>query len=405
MLKVLDIDEVLKILSESRMAFSSFDVNILESEGMILAEDVVSGCNVPDFRRSAVDGFAVRHDDLNGASESMPVILKKIEDIHMGKESLKDVLEDQCSYVPTGGMVPYGADAVVMMEYTDVIQDDEVIFYSQISPLQNIISIGEDISIGEVLLCKGRLITAYDIGSLASCGITSVKVYKKVKLGIISTGDEIIPYDETPKGGQVRDVNSHLLVSLLKKNYAESFFYGIIKDSLESLKHSLETALSECEIVIISGGSSVGERDYTIEAISSIEDSEILCHGIAIKPGKPTIVAKAHDKIIFGLPGNPLAVVFVYKSLVEKFIKFNYEMEEENMDFTLAEFSINYHKAKGREEFIPVKLEYKEGKIFAEPIMAKSNCIYCMSQASGFVSINKNLEGLHRGEIVKVIRI
>ncbi len=405
MLKVMDIDEVLDNLMDKRINLSSLEVEIIDSEGMVLAEDIISPCNVPNFRRSTVDGFAVRHNDLNGASESTPVILKKIEEIHMGKECLNDIIENKCSYVPTGGMVPDGADAIVVVELTDTLQDDEVIFYSQVSQLQNIISIGEDVTLGDILFNRGRLVTPYDIGVLASVGITKVKVFKKINVGIILTGDEIVPYDEEPEKGQVRDVNSHLLISLLKKNNSEIIYYGIIKDSLNTLKESIEKALKECNIVIISGGSSIGERDYTIEAISSIESSNILCHGISIRPGKQTIVAKVLDKTIFGLPGNPLAVAFVYKSIVEKFINYNYEIEDEVVDFVLAEFRINYHRAKGREEFMPVKLEYKEGKIFAEPIKEKSNVISCMSMASGFISINKNLEGLHKGEIVKVIKI
>ena len=405
MLKVMDIDEILESLKTQKIELSSLDKSIMDSEGMTLAEDIVSPCNVPDFRRSTVDGFAVRHEDLNGASESMPVIIKRIEDVYMGKEYLNTISENQCSYVPTGGMVPDGADGVVMVEFTDVIQDDEVIFYSQVSPLQNVISVGEDVDIGEILLNKGRIITPYDIGVVASVGITKVKVYEKIKLGIISTGDEIVSYDEIPKKGQVRDVNSHILVSLLKKKNCNVSFYGIIKDSLESLKETLENALNECQIVIISGGSSVGERDFTIQAISSIENVDIICHGLAIKPGKPTIIAKTGIKIIFGLPGNPLAVVFVYKSVVEKFLDLINNRDDDIVDFIHAEFTINYHKAKGREEFMPVRLEFKDGKIFAEPIMAKSNIISCISMADGFVSINKNLEGLHRGEIVKVTRI
>lgn len=405
MLKVMDIDEILENLKEQKIKLSCSEISIIDSDGMTLAEDIISPCNVPNFRRSTVDGFAVRHEDLGGASESIPVILKRIEDVQMGKECLNTVSENECSYVPIGGMIPDGADGVVMIESTDVIEDDEVIFYSQVSLLQNVISIGEDVGIGEILLNKGKTITSYDIGVLTSVGITKVKVYEKINIGIISTGDEIVPYDEIPQKGQVRDVNSHLLISLLKKKNCSVSFYGIIKDSLESLKEALGNALNQCQIVIISGGSSLGERDFTIQAISSTENVDVLCHGLAIKPGKQTIIAKTGDKTIFGLPGNPLAVAFIYKSVVEKFIDFNNDKEDDVIDFVLAEFTINYNKARGREEFLPVQLRFKEGKIFADPIMVKSNVISCMAMADGYVSINKNLEGIHKGELIKVNRI
>ncbi len=404
MLKVIDVEYAVESLRNHRFQLETCEVSIEEAEGRKLAEDVVSPCNVPHFKRSCVDGYAVKSSDVKGASESMPVILNKVEEVHMGFAPKKRIWENQCSYVPTGGMISEGADSVVMIENTDAVQDNEIIIYESISPLTNVISVGEDIEEEETLFYKDRVLTPYDIAVLASVGITSIKVYEKIKVGIISTGDEIVEHSQTPSLGEIRDINSHLLRALLKKARCDVSFYGIVKDSFMNLRKTLETAVYECDIVLISGGSSLGEKDFTIRAIASMKGVNILCHGIAVKPGKPTIIATVQDKAIFGLPGNPLAVTFIYKSIVEKFIHFN-NGSTEDIYYIPAEFTINYHKAKGREEFIPVKLFYQDGKTYAEPIMAKSNVISCMSKAHGYISISKNLEGIHKGESVKVMKI
>ena len=188
---------------------------------------------------------------------------------------------------------------------------------------------------------------------------------------------------------------------MLKEAGAEPYNYGIVKDNKEEIKNILEKSLKECDIVLISGGSSVGERDHTISAIESVEGSEILVHGLAIKPGKPTIIAKNGNKLIFGLPGNPFAVLAVFKVLIEQYISGFIEKER----FFQAVFSINYHKAMGRTEFLPVNMREENGELYVDPIMAKSSSVVALTKADGFISIEKNKEGIYRGEIVKVYEL
>ena len=399
--KIADLEDVLKILKEQKSEDICEEITIEESLGRILYEDILSDINIPHFDRSTVDGYAVHHKSVNGASEMMPIITKITEKIKMNSIPEKEIKTGESSYIPTGGMMPKGADSVVMMEYTEKLSENDVLIGKTVSPLENVNSTGEDIEKGELVLEAFRKIKAYDMGLLAALGIKNIKVLKKLKIGIISTGDEIIEYYEMPLPGQVRNSNSLSLYGMTERAGAVPYNFGIVKDDEEAVKKALNEALSKCDIVLISGGSSVGERDHTISAVESIPEAKVLVHGIAIKPGKPTIIARSGSKMIFGLPGNPFAVLVIFRTIIEKYINRFSEKEK----FVTALFDTNYHKAMGRSEFLPVKLEERDDEVYALPLRVKSSSVAVLAKADGFVIIEKNKEGLYSGEKIKVYEL
>lgn len=397
--KIADLEEVLSLLKEQKQREDYEEIPVEKALGRILCEDIRSDVNIPHFDRSTVDGYAVNHKSVNGASEMMPIMTKITEKIKMNSIPEKEVKTGESSYIPTGGMLPQGADSVVMVEYTEKLSDDDVLIGKTVSPLENVNSTGEDIEEGELVLKAFHKVKAYDMGLLAALGIKLIKVFRKTKVGIISTGDEIIEYYEKPLPGQVRNSNSLLLCGMTERAGAVPYNFGIVKDNMQEIKEVLNTALDKCNIVFISGGSSVGERDHTINAIESIENTEVLIHGIAVKPGKPTIIARNGEKLIFGLPGNPFAVLVIFKILIEKY-KFS-----EKEKFLSALFDTDYHKAMGRSEFLPVILKERDNEIYASPIRVKSSSVAAAAKADGFIIIEKNKEGIVKGEKIKVYEL
>lgn len=398
-------DETKKVICDNFQGELGFELLPLSMcTGRILFENIVSTVNVPSFRRSTVDGYAVYSKDIAGASESIPSILDLKGEIFMGEIASENIdFPGQCIYVPTGGMVPDGADCVLMIEYTDKLDEHTILANTPAAPLDNLVQIGEDIKKGEVVIKKGSKLRPYEIGALSSLGIDKIKVFKKPKIGIISTGDELIECSNIPVNGQIRDINSNLLYSQVIGKDAIPIKYGIIKDEYMLLKATVEKAIEECDIVLISGGSSVGAKDHTLKVIEEIGQPGILVHGIAVKPGKPTIVGKVKNKMIFGLPGHPLACAVIYNTLVSFYIdKLTCNNEKEY--FVKCEFEINYHKAKGREEYLPVTLENCEGTLIAKPVFGKSGIITGFSKAWGYIKIDKNIEGLNKGQLVDVYK-
>ncbi|KPU42739.1 molybdopterin molybdenumtransferase [Oxobacter pfennigii] len=375
-------------------------VNLDECTGRILYEDVISKEDVPAFKRSAVDGYAVFSKDVFGASESIPSMMNLKGEVLMGQVPVERIeFPGDCVYVPTGGMLPYGANSVVMMEYTERLDESTLLISNPAAPGENIIDAGEDIKTGEVAIKKGTRLRPYEVGVLSSLGFLNIKVSRKPKVAIISTGDEIVKADGIPKPGQVRDINTHLLYSLIMEDSGEPVVYGLIKDEFSLLKNTVEKALSECDAVIISGGSSVGKKDETVNVINSFEGPGVLIHGISVKPGKPTIVGKVRDKIIFGLPGHPLACAVMHRVIVSHYL--NSLTGHKLLEYPVTcTFNINYHKAKGREEYLPVMLDYDGDKIKATPVFGKSGLMTGFSKAWGYIRIEKNQEGIKEGQVV-----
>ncbi|WP_041711007.1 molybdopterin molybdotransferase MoeA [Clostridium pasteurianum] len=379
-------------------------IDIKECNGRVLSRDIVSPLNIPGFKRSMVDGYAVKFRDLQGASESMPSMLDLKGEVKMGKMPVKSLeFPGECMYIPTGGMLPEGTDSVIMIEYIDKMDDATVLANKSISFGENVLNEDEDVELGETVLKQGTLLRPYSISMLSSLGITKVPVFRKPKVGIISTGDEIVSPEKQPQPGEIRDINSYLIYSSVIEDGGQPILYGVIKDNYEELFTTVKKAVNECDLVLVSGGSSVGKKDETAKVIDELGNPGILFHGISIKPGKPTILGKIKDKPIFGLPGHPLSCAVVYRTLVRYLL--HAMMGFEDVDYPIpCKFSMNYHKAKGREEYLPVTINRIGEEYIATPILTKSAAISGFTKAWGYIKINKNVEGIYEHEKVYVYK-
>lgn len=389
-------------------------VALTECHGRILAADILSESNVPGFKRSTMDGYAVCHSDLLGAEKSKPCKLKLAGRVEMGRETHIRLHPGQCecAYIPTGGMLPEGADSVLMVEHTNtfekgkvtVLEDGVIEAYASTFASENIIFEDEDVKRGEVVLKKGKRIRPYEMGVLSSIGKTTIPVFKRLKIGILITGDEIVTPFEVPKPGQVRDINSYLMQGLICSTDSLPITYHIKSDDLEQIYTAVETAVCECDILLVSGGSSVGVKDFTRTVFERLPDSELVFHGLALKPGKPTLVSRCGSKLLFGMPGHPLSCAVVFNTLVKYYIELLHCSIDKEYP-VLCELTDAYTKAKGREEYIPVCLHEQDGRLFAEPISGKSGIISTFAKAYGYFRTDKEQTEVKKGDMVQVQRI
>ena len=404
--KVKTIDQALEYAVQfPRMA--SEKVSLTDSVGRILAEDIKSDIDLPDFSRSIMDGYAVRGSSTFGAGEGNPAFLNITGTVSMGNKPDLCVGPGEAVRISTGGMLPPDADSVVMVEHTEEIDDTTIEVYRSVAPGQNMVKVGEDIKKGEVILRCGGKIRPQEAGLLAALGKQTVPVYKKPLIGIISTGDEVVAVDESPGPGQIRDVNIYTLAGLIQEIGATPIPFGIVRDDYEALLAKSSQALAQCDIVLVSGGSSVGARDFTIDVITALEDSEILFHGISISPGKPTILARVQNKAFWGLPGHVVSAMVVFSRIVKPFtehVSGCSDAYRKKIRLT-AKLSRNLASAQGRVEFIRIRLKQKEGVLWAEPILGKSGLISTMVKADGLIEIGMNTEGIDEGTQVEVILV
>lgn len=397
MLNVVSFEEAIKITQDEFSAYeiASEKLDICNCLGRVLAEDIISNENIPPFDRSTVDGYAVLSADTFGAGESIPTMLSLTGEILMGEEAKNAVSSGECIKISTGGMLPEGADSVVMVEHTEQLIDGTCLVFKAVSPFQNVTKKGDDVKIGQTVIKKGTKITSKHIGILCALGITEVECVRKLTVGIISSGDEIVPVEESVPLGKIRDINSHFLASLIKENGYAAIEYGIVKDDFDELYCTLQKATDECDAVLISGGSSAGAKDMTAAVVE--KNGELFFHGIAVKPGKPTIFGKVNGKAVFGLPGHPAAAYLITKTVVMNLLRFC--SGQENKPLTVsAEITESISSNHGREELIPVILKGSK----AQPLFFKSGLVSLLSSADGFVVIPRNKEGLFKGEKVNV---
>ena len=403
--KVKTPEEVRNILREIALPLSSETVGLEESSlGRVLAEDVKSPVDLPGFDRAIMDGFAVRARDTFGASPGAPAYLKLAGEVEMGEAASVAVSPGEAARVSTGSMMPEGADAVVMVEYTDFLDDETVEMVRSVAPGDHVVGKTEDLRKGELMLSRGHIIRPQDIGALAGVGITSVKVSRQPRVAIISSGDEIIPPDETLKAGQIRDINSYSLACLAEQAGGVPIRLGIVRDDFESLKTCLTEGLEKAEIALISGGSSVGARDVTLDVIRSFDGAEILVHGVSIRPGKPIIIAEVDGKYLFGLPGNPVSVMVTFDLFVGFLVKLLSGARQPvwELRYVKARLNRNIASAPGREDYISVRLIESEDSMMAEPVLGRSALISTMVKADGLIKIPLESEGLEEGVEVEV---
>ncbi len=372
-------------------------------EGRVLAEDIVSPLNVPHFRRSTVDGYAVKAIDTQGASESIPTFLSVINEVEMGEISDCQINAGECVYVPTGGAVPEGADAMVMVEYCELFDGQDVAIYQSSAVGKDIVQIGEDVKKGELLLKKGTVLSPKSIGVLASIGKAVVKVYKPFSVTIISTGDEIREPGSDIVDGGVYDINTYALASEARAMGIVINNKYVLKDDEELLRKTIMDEIKISDIVVTSGGSSKGKKDVTAKVIGEIASSGILTHGIALRPGKPTITAfdEESQTILVGLPGHPVAALLVFKLLVEELYERKLEIVKDKFEVQ-ATIATNIANSPGRMSAQLVELTREENTYIATPILGKSGLMTTLTKSHGYVIMDRNSEGLQQGQTVFV---
>jgi len=400
----------------SQLKIDSESIAVTSSLGRFTASDIFAPHPLPDFPRTTVDGYAVRARDTFGASDSLPAYLTLIGEVPMGDAPIFEIESGQCALIHTGGMLPKGADAVVMLEYTQHIVGagsprPEIEIFKSIADGENLIRIGEDVAQGQLVIPKGTLVRPAEIGGLMALGFTSIQAAKKPRVGLLSTGDEVIDPSQTPRCGQVRDINSYTLGALVEKTGGEAIRYGIFSDSFQVLQEAAAKVLSECDVIIITAGSSASTRDMTAEVIRTLGEPGVLVHGINTRPGKPTILGVCNNKAVIGLPGNPVsALVNGYLFVVPVIEKLLGALPKPKSTVQ-AKLTVNLPSQAGREDWWPVKLlPSPEGRgqgegFSAEPIFGKSNLIFTLASADGLLRIHPDATGLSAGEMVEVVLI
>lgn len=384
-------------------------IGVASSLGRVLAEEIVAPHPLPDFRRSTVDGYAVRAKDTHGASDSLPAYLNLVGEVPMGDAPRFEIEVGQCALIHTGGMLPDGSDAVMMLEFTQPAQSREIEIFRAVADGENVIPVGEDVAPGQAVLVKGSLIRPAEIGGLMALGIVKVNVVKRVRVGLISTGDEVIDPSQSPRPGQVRDVNSYTLGALVEKSGGVAKLFGIVSDEFDDLKGTAAKALSVCDMVLITAGSSASTRDMTAEVIRSLGEPGVLVHGINTRPGKPTILGMCNGKAVIGLPGNPISALVNGYLFVVPVIEKLLGARPQPKPSVLARLTVNLSSQAGREDWWPVRLFRPErsgaeskGEYEAEPIFGKSNLIFTLSSADGLLRIHPDATGLSVGELVEI---
>lgn len=405
MLEVKSVNEVMSIINSQ---FSDYPLEdevlaIEEATGRILSVDMTAREDIPGFNRSTVDGYAVISQDTFGASESLPAQLRLAGEVKMGEKPGFILKAGEAAYIPTGGELPLNADAVVMIEYTENFCDGFIYMNKSAAPGNHLVFKGDDVKPGDVVLKAGIRLRPQDIGIIAALGYSTIQVKRKVRVGIISTGDEIVDIHRQPTGAQVRDINSYALFAGLLSEGAFPSMYGIVKDNFNDIKKTVEAALENSDIVLISGGSSAGERDETSKVIDSLGLPGVLVHGIAVKPGKPTILGRVENKAVIGLPGHPASAYVIFKVFVHQILNRMNGLKDEPEPAVTAEMACNYPSNNGREEFLPVELKEAEGKLYAHPVFGKSGMITMLTSAKGYIHISRGSEGIDKGNQVRVV--
>lgn len=382
----------------------SEQVNTHQALNRVTLSPVRAPHPLPEFQRTTVDGYAVRAMDTYGASESLPAYLSLIGEVPMGGAPNFGLGSAQCALIHTGGMVPKGADAIIMVEYTQRARENEVEIMRSVAVGENILKIGEDVHTGEEVIPAGTRLRPAEIGGLMALGITNIEAARPPKVGIISSGDEVIPPEQRPTPGQVRDVNAYTLSALVEIAGGLPVHYGIIPDTQDAMLAAASKAKIECDVVVITAGSSASARDLTSIVIGQLGDPGVLVHGVNVRPGKPTILAVCDGTAMIGLPGNPVSALVIAGLFVVPVIhKLLGEREDRRKSRISARLTINLSSQAGREDWIPVRLVDGPNGFQADPIFGRSNLIFTLARADGLIHIPPDATGLSAGEEVEVV--
>ncbi|WP_258083954.1 molybdenum cofactor synthesis domain-containing protein [Thermococcus thermotolerans] len=393
-LKVVPLERALEVIDSFPLQPQVESVPLSEALGRVLAEDITSPVDVPPFDRATVDGYAVRAEDTFMASESEPVRLKVIGEINAGDTPAVELKPGESVYISTGAPLPKNADAVIQFEDVDR-EGQEVIIYKPANPGLGVMKVGTDIPKGKALLKRGTRLTFKDTALLSAVGIAEVPVFRKPRVAVISTGNEVVLPGTELRYGQIYDINGRAIADAVRELGGDAIFLGIARDDRGSLKALIEKGIECCDIVLLSGGASGGIRDLTSSIIEEL--GEVKIHGIAIQPGKPTIIGLINGKPVFGLPGYPTSCLTNFTLLVAPLLRklLGRESEVRKVRKRLAHkvFSV-----KGRRQFLPVRIEGEK----AIPILRGSGAVTSFIEADGFIEVPENVEILEAGEEVEV---
>ena len=393
-LKVVPLEKALEVIGSFPLRPGIESVPLSEALGRVLAEDVVSPVDVPPFDRATVDGYALRAEDTFMASESEPVRLKVIGEVNAGDNPDFELKPGESVYISTGAPLPKGADAVIQFEDVDR-EGEEVIIYKPAYPGLGVMKAGTDIPKGKTLLKRGTKLTFKDTALLSAVGIAEVPVFRRPRVAVISTGNEVVLPGAELRYGQIYDINGRAIADAVKELGGEALFLGIARDDRESLKALIEKGVECCDVVILSGGASGGIRDLTSSIIEEL--GEVKIHGIAIQPGKPTIIGLINGKSVFGLPGYPTSCLtnftLIVAPLLRKLLGRESEVRKVRKKLAHKVFSV-----KGRRQFLPVRVEGDK----AVPILKGSGAVTSFIEADGFIEVPENVEILQAGEEVEV---
>jgi molybdopterin molybdotransferase len=405
-LRLTDADEFRRITFAIDRLVGREGIPTADALGRIPAVDIVSPIDLPEFCRSTVDGFAVMSADTHGASDSIPAYLELIDDIPIGTAPGKSARPGGAARVVTGGMIPEGADAVVMLEYTQVVDGTTLEVRRPVAALENVASVGEDIRRSDAVVPAGRPLRPFDIGALMGVGITEVEVYQKPRVAVFSTGDEVVEPTDTPPVGKVRDVNKYAVAAGVAEAGGTPILLPNVADDLGLLRETIKKGIETTDLVILSGGSSVGGADFSLEAINEIGSPGVLVHGLAVRPGKPTIYGVAGDVPIFGLPGHPAGAMVIFILFVAPLIrKIGGNKEIEPFGTAIpATITRSVNGSPGRHVYVPVTIEAAGPGLTlrAVPILGKSGAISILTRSRGIVEIPPMKGGLEAGETALV---
>ena len=371
--------------------------------GRITSDSTRAPEDLPAFPRSSMDGFSVRSHDTFGATEGLPAYFDIVGEVPMGEQPNIRVSVGEAATAYTGGALADGADAVVMMEHTQMIDESTIEVIKPTAPGENVIQVGEDVTQGDIVIREGHILRPQDLGGLLSLGITKIEVSKQVRVAIVSTGDELVPPETTPGPGQIRDINTYTISALVEKNGGIAIPITLAKDNYQEQRAAALLAISHGDIMVFSAGSSVSRHDMTADIIQNLGDPGVLVHGISLRPGKPTVAGVVNGKPAFGLPGNPVSAMVVFDLLVRPTIYLlgGCTSPPERQTIT-ARLLRDIASQTGREDYVPINLITHNGKLCAEPIFGKSNLIYTLVRAHGVVKVSLNEGGLYAGEEVLV---
>lgn len=376
----------------------------LDALGRVLVAPIRAEHPLPSFRRSTVDGFAVIAADTYGASESLPAYLPLVGEVPMG--GAPDFVLDNglCAVIHTGGMLPEGADAVIMIEHTQQARQDEVELLRSVAVGENVLQVGEDVEDGEEVIPAGTLIRPAEIGGMMALGVREIEVAARPKVAIISSGDEVVPPESEIGPGKVRDINSYTLQALVQQAGGSPILYGIAPDQRDEMERIVRQAHAECDLVVVTAGSSASARDLTALVIDDLGEPGVLVHGVNVRPGKPTILGVCDGKPVIGLPGNPVSALVIAGLFVVPVIKATLGIAAgEIQPGVEARLKVNLSSQAGREDWVAVRLVEEDGQMVADPVFGKSNLIFTLARANGLVKIPADANGLGAGQQVPVL--